>query len=460
MSGTLNDLLGQYGYLFIAVFLFIESIGIPIPGESALVTAAALAGAGKLNIYGVFIAALFGTITGGMTGYWIGQRGGQAVVLRFGRVLRVNEQRLERARVFFEKHGASALIVGRFIAVVRSFLGIFAGVAAMPERRFAIYNALGGLIWSLTFTLVGFLFGKNIPAIMRDLGRVSLVLALVLALVILLVVSWRWFSANRARIVEVMETRWQRLDARPWVLGLREKHPRVWRFFLFRFVRGEYLVRHLFIGWMISVAALAAFAAITEDVVEGAPLTRADVALAARLAALAGPAMLAALRFLGGIGGPQTVALVVVVVAAFLTVRRDWLTLGGWIAGYAGSVALDITLRRIVHRAELPHLPELLPNALAPLPNGHTVEAVLVFGLITHLLVQRRRSGPVRVLIVVVALALLSSIVAARLFLGASYLSTESASVASGVIWLAAVISGLELAKHRRESMELAATEG
>ena len=77
----------------------------------------------------------------------------------------------------------------------------------MPERRFAIYNALGGLVWSLTFSAVGYLFGKNIPAIMRDLGRVSLVLALALALVILLVVSWRWFSANRPRIVEMMERR-------------------------------------------------------------------------------------------------------------------------------------------------------------------------------------------------------------------------------------------------------------
>src|SRR4051812_30113332 len=235
MSATLNELLSQYGYLFIAVFLFVESFGVPIPGETALVTAAALAGGGKLNIVGVFLAATFGSVTGGVTGYWVGQRGGQAIVIRFGRALRLDEQRLERARKFFEEHGASALIVGRFIAVVRSFLGIFAGVAAMPERRFTIYNALGGLIWSLTFSAVGYLFGKNIPAIMRDLGRVSLVLALVLALVILLVVSWRWFSANRSRIVAAMETRWQRLDARPWVLSLRETHPTVWRLFLFRF---------------------------------------------------------------------------------------------------------------------------------------------------------------------------------------------------------------------------------
>src|SRR5439155_1486890 len=167
--------------------------------ETALITAAALAGGGKLSIVGVFLAAVFGTVTGGMTGYWLGARGGQAVIGRFGRALRIDDERLDRATRFFEKHGASALIVGRFIAVVRSYLGILAGVAAMPPRRFAVYNAVGGLIWSLAFSVVGFLFGKNLPAVRRDLGRVSLVLALVLALVILLVVSWRWFTARRRR---------------------------------------------------------------------------------------------------------------------------------------------------------------------------------------------------------------------------------------------------------------------
>src|SRR3954470_12980883 len=197
MNGSLNALLAGYGYVAIALLLFVESIGIPIPGETALVTAAALAGAGKLSIVGVFIAASIGTIGGGMTGYWIGARGGTAIIGRFGRALRIDDSRMEGARVFFEQHGPSALVVGRFIAVVRSFLGIFAGVAAMPRRRFTLYNALGGLTWSLVFSTVGYVAGRNVPLLLHDLGRVSLALALALGLVILLVVGWRWFSANR-----------------------------------------------------------------------------------------------------------------------------------------------------------------------------------------------------------------------------------------------------------------------
>src|SRR5258708_27213391 len=417
-----------------------------MPGATAFVPAAALAGGGRLSVGGVFPAAVLGPVTGGMAGYWIGARGGQAVVARFGQAMRINDARLDRATRFFDRHGASAVVVGRFIAVVRSFLGIFAGVAAMPPRRFAIYNAIGGLIWSLACSAIGYSFGRNLPALRRDLGRVSLILALVVALVILLVVAARWFSANRSLLVELMETRWRRLDARPWVLELRQKHPTVWRFVAFRFIRGEYLAMHLVIGWLIAVASLGVFGAITEDVVEGAPMTHADVALAAGLAASASPKLLDVLRVVGGIAGTQTIAIVVAVVALILASRQDWLTFGAWIAGYGGSVALDMTLRGIVRRAELPHLPDLITNNLPKLPTGHTVEAVVAFGLIAHLLIRQSRSAPLRAVIVVLALALLIGIVAARLLLGTSYLSTESASIAAGVIWLAGCISGLELA--------------
>src|ERR1044071_6212455 len=234
MSGTLNELLSRYGYFAIALFMFIESIGIPIPGESALITAAAVAGSGALSIFGVFFAALAGNVLGGMAGYWMGVRGGTAIVVRFGRFLRIDDARLARANQCFEKHGASALIVGRFVAIVRSFLGMIAGVSAMPRQKFLLYNAVGGVIWSLTFTLVGFFFGRNLPALKRELGRVGLVMGVVVALVILLVVGWRWFSANGARVIAAMQERWRHFDERPWVVNLRENHPTIWRLLILK----------------------------------------------------------------------------------------------------------------------------------------------------------------------------------------------------------------------------------
>src|SRR5258708_23610931 len=135
-----------------------------MPGATAFVPAAALAGGGRLSIVGVFLAAVLGTVPGGMAGYWIGARGGQAVVARFGQAMRINDARLDRATRFFDRHGASAVVVRRFIAFVRSFLGIFPRVAPMPPRRFAIYNAIGGLICSLAFSAIVSSFRPHLTA--------------------------------------------------------------------------------------------------------------------------------------------------------------------------------------------------------------------------------------------------------------------------------------------------------
>jgi hypothetical protein len=237
------------------------------------------------------------------------------------------------------------------------------------------------------------------------------------------------------------------------VIRLHERHPTLWRFFIFKFARGEYLAIHLAIGLVISVVVLAVFGTITEDVVEGAPLTYVDVALLTGLSTSASPGLLAVLHVVASVGGPMTIAFVAAIVGIVFAARRNWLYLGGWLAAYAGGVALDIMLRRIIRRGELPLSPDLLNSELlAAMPTGHTVGAVVTFGLLAHFMIRRARSGPVRVLIVATTLTVLAAIVVARLFLGTSYLSSESVSVAAGVLWLASCISGLELAHFRRET--------
>jgi membrane protein DedA with SNARE-associated domain len=137
MSDFFTDLIDRFGYVIVAVLLFIEAIGVPIPGESAVVTAAAYAGGGKLSIVGIVISACIGTISGGMAAYWLGLRGGNAIIAHFGRVLRLDAARLEKAHAFFVKHGAKTVLLGRFVAFLRSYVGIFAGISQMPWPRFA-----------------------------------------------------------------------------------------------------------------------------------------------------------------------------------------------------------------------------------------------------------------------------------------------------------------------------------
>ncbi|HEY3112287.1 MAG TPA: DedA family protein, partial [Gemmatimonadaceae bacterium] len=124
MSETISGLVATYGYVFVFILVGLESLGIPLPGETALVSAAAYAGLGHLSIALVIVAAAAGAIIGDNAGYWIGRRGGRALVLHYGRKLRLNEEHLARAERFFERHGGKTVFIGRFIALLRSWAAV------------------------------------------------------------------------------------------------------------------------------------------------------------------------------------------------------------------------------------------------------------------------------------------------------------------------------------------------
>ena len=211
MHATFAGLFASYGYVFLFLIVGVESFGIPLPGETALVTAAALAALGRLNIYVVIALASAGAIAGDNAGYWLGRKGGIGVVRRYGRYVRLDERKLERVRAFFDRHGAKTVFIGRFIALLRSWAAVLAGVACMPYGTFTLYNALGGVTWASLFGALGYAFGRNLPRLQRYLGQASLALAFLIALVAALVIAARWFEANRSRLAERTTLHWQRM---------------------------------------------------------------------------------------------------------------------------------------------------------------------------------------------------------------------------------------------------------
>ena len=126
MASWISSLLQSYGYGVLFLFVGLESLGIPLPGETALVTAAAFAASGYLSIYGVIATAAVAGMAGDNGGYWIGRKGGLALIRRYGRALNIRDSRLDRARAFFERHGAKAVFLGRFVAILRTWTAIIA----------------------------------------------------------------------------------------------------------------------------------------------------------------------------------------------------------------------------------------------------------------------------------------------------------------------------------------------
>jgi len=185
VTHTIADLLGRYGYVVVALFFIAEGCGIPAPAVTTMVIASALASRGTMSIWGVGVAGLVGGALGGMAGYMIGAQGGTRLLRKYGRKLHVHEERLARARRFFERRGLWAVFLCRFIGFVRIVVPMFAGIAHMPLAKFGVANAAGAIVAAATYCTLGYVFGRDLGALEGHITEASLIgLGLVVAWVV------------------------------------------------------------------------------------------------------------------------------------------------------------------------------------------------------------------------------------------------------------------------------------
>jgi membrane protein DedA with SNARE-associated domain len=158
-------------YLVVGLVIGVESMGVPLPGETTLIAAALLASQGHLRIEFVIAAAAAGAIVGDSIGYFIGRKAGRGLFERLGRRFHhFSEDRLVRAEKYFHKYGVWTVFFGRFVALLRIFAGPMAGMLRMHYPRFLAANAAGGIAWSTTIGLVAYNIGDNADKIF---GKVS-----------------------------------------------------------------------------------------------------------------------------------------------------------------------------------------------------------------------------------------------------------------------------------------------
>lgn len=445
---TLLALITSYGYVVLLLVVMLESLGLPLPGETALLAAAALAASGRLSIVGVVLAAAAGAIIGDAGGYWIGRTGGLALVRRYGRWLHVDDAKLRRAETFFQRHGAKTVFLGRFVALLRMVVAVLAGVAHMPYGRFTFFNVLGGVCWATGVGALGYLFGRNLPTLERALGRAGWLVALLLALIVGLVLLGRWIMRHRTDLWSWANRRRQLLLQAPAVRSLQRRYPAAWAFLGRRLSRGGYLGLHLTVGLLFSIGTLLVFGMIAEDVAGREDLTQFDLTLASTLHLQATATGLAIFRVITTFGSVAWMAALVGAVALVLLWNHRWLLLGGWLAAELGGGLLNAALKMFFQR---PRPQFSVPYVTATgwgFPSGHAMGSLIGYGLLAYLLILVVHRRSVRVLIASCAALLVLLIGVSRIYLGAHYFSDVVAGYAAGGVWLAACISGLEVARH------------
>lgn len=184
LPGNLEEILKAIGLLGIYAIIFAESgllVGIFLPGDSVLFTAGVLSAEGIFNFPLLVIGSFVAAVAGDAVGYTFGRRVGRRLYERADSRW-FKRRHLERAEAFYEKHGGKAIVLARFIPVVRTLAPIVAGMSAMRYRRFAAFNVIGGVLWAIGLTTAGYVLGRSIPNVDRYLlPIIALIILLSLA---------------------------------------------------------------------------------------------------------------------------------------------------------------------------------------------------------------------------------------------------------------------------------------
>jgi membrane protein DedA with SNARE-associated domain len=185
---TLDTLLSNYGYLAVFLFVMVESLGVPFPGETMLITAALYAGTThNLSVWGIWLAASAGAIIGDNLGYAVGYWGGFRLLLRHGSKIHINQAKLKVGKLLFDRYGGRVVFFGRFVSILRTYAAFLAGTNRMEYRKFFFFNASGGIIWAAIYSFAFYLAGAGLK---KARGPFDYILGGAAVLVVILFIVW------------------------------------------------------------------------------------------------------------------------------------------------------------------------------------------------------------------------------------------------------------------------------
>jgi membrane protein DedA with SNARE-associated domain len=193
--GLLFHVPTNLGYVALAGLVGFETMGVPLPGETALIAAGVLASEGHLKIELVILVTAAAAIVGDNVGFWIGRRGGRKLLELPGPLARHRQRVLERGEEIFRRHGGKTVFFGRWFSGLRIASAWLAGVNKMAWGEFLVYNALGGIAWATSVGLLAYWAGHSADNVLKVIGVGGLGVALVLLGGF---VFWRWRRHRRA----------------------------------------------------------------------------------------------------------------------------------------------------------------------------------------------------------------------------------------------------------------------
>jgi membrane protein DedA with SNARE-associated domain/membrane-associated phospholipid phosphatase len=414
-----GERLGTWTYLLVGVMAFLETgafVGLVAPGEFTILVGGVVAGQGRIDVMALIAIVWACAVAGDLTSYALGRRLGRGFMERHGPTVKITHERLEQVEGFFDRHGGKAILIGRFVGLVRAIAPFLAGSSRMPLRRFVPYDVVGAGLWGTIFVLLGYIFWQSFDQVAAIAKKGALGLGIVIALGfgILAAVRWLRVEANRDEAVARLE---RNPVLRPLVpLGRRARRPAL--FAWNRLTPGDLGLELTTLLMALGVGSFVFFGywhTLTMKRFTVGDLRALRIADDLRDAALVDAAKV--VTWLGSL----PVTTVVVVVAAGLLVRaRKIAEAAALTLGMGLTIAAVHAAKAAVDRPRPLH--PLAHSELASYPSGHSAYAIAYVAV--GIVVWRTFPGLVkRTVVVTTALGLVVVVGLTRMYLRVHFFS-------------------------------------
>jgi len=417
--------LNQWGYYVLFLMTFFETsafLGFLVPGESMVVIAGLLASRGVLELGDVIWVASVGAIMGDTVGYFIGYRFGEGFFLKYGKNFFFKKEYLDEAKGFFDKHGGKTVFFGRFMAWLRAFAPVVAGISRMHYPRFLFFNLAGGIVWATIFSLLGYFVGNSWDIIKIYLGRIG-----IFGFICGVIIIYLYFLYTKKKRLIKEKVSW--LDIR-----LSSQMPKTWEFVKGRFSAGEWYGLNLTTALVFFILALFSFGEIVEDLIDKETLFYLDFKIQGFVEGIISPWITRFMVDITNIGGVYLVVITAGIMALYLLYKRHWWELFTLFLVAGVGEMLLIILKLFFHRPR--PSPQIVAAHWYSFPSGHAFSAMIVYGFLIYMAWRLIKSEALRFIIFFLSILLIIFVGISRIYLNVHWLTDILGGYAAGFAWL------------------------
>ncbi|NOZ25919.1 MAG: phosphatase PAP2 family protein [Nitrospirae bacterium] len=446
------SLLGRWGYLMMFLAAFLESsafMGLIVPGESVVVLAGVLASQGYFDVLDCLWVISLGAVLGDSVGYTLGKALGRGYFERHKRLLFLKEKHILKVDGYFARHGGKTIFFGRFVGFLRAMAPFAAGMARMPYRRFIVYNVSGGVLWAVSFTLLGYFFGHSWRLIERWAGRAGAFAFFVLLVAAGFGYLYRTLLRRREELTAWFRERYRAVVSGPRISGFMQRHPALVSFVKERLSPEGVLGLHLTAGFVSSAVLVWSLGGIADHILSSAPFVAVDEWVLARVLYFRAPAVTGLMFAFMELGATAAIVVTSVAVAALVLSKGRTEYLMTYAPAAVGGGLLVAVLKNAVHVARPAPAVSLVRAGDLGLPSGHAMMSVVLYGMVTYFLVRDVRSWRLRAFLVTAAGFVVFMIGLSEIYLQVHYLSDVLVGYAGGMLWLSVCITGFEVYRRR-----------